>query len=98
VPHIVAMAKLKSESERLEHLTFVGYSEACRHHERSPAIPPDLEGDYLSALDEARELLLENLKLRWEEEQTKVLLGGLAAIRGYPKLADAIINLDSSLA
>jgi len=23
VPHIVAMAKLKSESERLEHLTFV---------------------------------------------------------------------------
>ncbi len=97
VPHVVAMAKLKNEDQRLEHLNFIGYAEACRHHKHSLAIPPDLEADYLSALEEADALFLTNLKLRWGEEQTKVLLGGLAAIRGYPKLGEEIIDLDSSL-
>ncbi len=97
MPHIVGIATRRTERERLDFLNFIGYAEACRHHKRAPGIPPDLEADYLTSLKNADELFVENLKLTLAEAEIQVLLGGLAVVRGYPKLGEVIIELDSSL-
>lgn len=95
IPHMVAIAKTKDARERLDYLHFVGYAEACRHHKRAPSLPPELKADYEAALRGAVEFFIGALKQEWGEEQTKVLLGGLASVRGYPRLGQAIIDLDS---
>lgn len=97
IPHVVGLAKLKEDKERLDFLHFVGYAEACRHHKRSPSVPSDLAQDYRAALNDASDLFVQSLKGTWGEEEMKVLLGGLAAVKGYPKLGEVIIELDSSL-
>lgn len=97
MPHIVAMAKNKSEREQFDCLNFIGYAEGCRHREGAPPIPSDLKNDYLAAIAAAPEMFLAGLKQNWDEEETKILLGGLAATKGYPKLGDVIIRLDSTL-
>jgi hypothetical protein len=97
MPHIIEVASRKGDRERFDCLNFVGYAEACRHRAGAPPIPADLKDDYLSAIDAALEIFLACLKQKWDEEETKTLLGGFAAIKGYPKLGDVIIRLDSTL-
>jgi hypothetical protein len=97
MPHIIEVASRKGDRERFDCLNFVGYAEACRHRAGAPPIPADLKDDYLSAIDAAPEIFLACLKQKWDEEETKTLLGGFAAIKGYPKLGDVIIRLDSTL-
>jgi len=97
MPHIIASAGKKKDRERLDCLSFVGYAEACRHREGAPPVPSDLKDDYLVAMKSAREMFLSSLQENPSEEETKMLLGGIAAVTGYPKLGDVIINLDSTL-
>jgi hypothetical protein len=96
IPHIVAISKTGGHKVQLDCLSFVGYAEACRHHKRAPALPPNLKADYEAALRDSPELFVGALKQEWGEEETKVLLGGLASVRGHPRLGEAIIELDSS--
>jgi len=84
IPHIVAITTTKGDRDRLECLNFVGYAEACRHHKRAPSLPPELKADYEAALRDAVEPFMSALKQEWGEEPTKVLLGGLASVTGYP--------------
>jgi hypothetical protein len=95
IPPIIAIAKTRY-AVLLDCLNFVGYAEACRHHKRAPGLPPELKADYDAALLDAAELFIDALKRKWNEEETKVLLGGLASVRGHPRLGEAIIDLDSS--
>jgi len=97
MPHIIAQAGKKRDKRRLDCLSFVGYAEACRHRKGAPPVPSDLKDDYLAAIRSAPELFLFSLQENWRQEETKMLLGGFAAAKGYPKLADVIINLDSTL-
>jgi len=97
MPHIVALASRKGGREQFDCLSFVGYAEACRHRAGAPPIPADLEDDYLAAVGSTPEMFLASLKQKWEEEEIKTLLGGFAATKGYPKLGDVIIRLDSTL-
>jgi hypothetical protein len=97
IPHIVAISKTRGHEAQLECLSFVGYAEACRHHNRAPSIPPELKADYEAALRDAVDLFVSALKQEWGEEELKVLLGGLASVRGYPRLGEVIINLDPTL-
>jgi len=97
MPHLVGMAAEREGKDIFEYLNFIGYAEACRHHTRSPAIPEDLENDYWAAIDASAELFLKGLGLQCDQEELKVMLGGYAAVKSYPKLGDVIINLDSGL-
>ena len=63
----------------------------------APPIPADLKDDYLAAIEAAPEMFLASLKQKWDEEEIKTLLGGFAATKGYPKLGDVILRLDSSV-
>jgi hypothetical protein len=97
MPHIVEIARKMDERGRFDCMNFVCHAEACRHRKGAPPIPSDLNGDYLAAIDSARELFLACLRMNWNEEETKVLLGGLAVTKGYAKLGKVIIELDSSM-
>ena len=97
MPHIVAMASKKNRRERFDCLIFIGYAEACRHHKGAPPIPPDLATDYIAAIDAAPGIFLACLNESWDQEETRALLGGLAATKGLPELGEVIIGLDSTL-
>lgn len=97
IPHIIAMVRTKGERERFDCLNFIGYAEACRHREGAPPIPSDLKDAYVTAIGAAPDIFLASLKHAWNEEETKTLLGGFAATKGYPKLGDVIIGLDATL-
>ena len=97
IPVIIAMARKRGDRERFDFLNFIGYAEACRHHKRAPSVPSDLEHGYVEALNDAADLFVASLKQEWKEEEMKALLGGLAAVRGYSKLGEVIIELDSGL-
>lgn len=97
MPHIIDMARRKRAREQFDCLSFVAYAEACRHRKGAPPIPADLKDDYLASIEAAQEIFLASLKQKWDEEETKTLLGGFAAAKGYPKLGDVIIRLDSTL-
>lgn len=97
LPHIVALASARRGAERLEHVNFIASVEAFRHRKNAPPIPPDLEGDYLSAVERATSLILECLESNWSEAEYKVLLGALAVLRGQYKLGAAIFELEEEI-
>lgn len=97
IPHIVVLAAAKPARERLEHVNFIASVEAFRHRKGAPPIPPDLESDYLSAVERAQTLILECLESDWSEPEYKVLLGALAVVRGQYKLGAAIFELEEEI-
>ena len=98
VPHVVAVAAAKPAGERLEHLQFVGWVEACRHRKKAPALPAALKTDYRASLEQAGSLILECLEISsWKEGELMVLLGALAAVRGRYKLGAAIFDLEKEV-
>ena len=83
-PHVAEIAAGKSERQRLEHLLFIGSVEAYRHRKSAPSIPADLERDYFASLELSANLVLDCLKMQWDEMEYKILLGALAIVRGRP--------------
>jgi hypothetical protein len=97
VPHVVTIAATKPRGERLDHIHFIASVEAFRHKENAPAIPTDLESDYLSSIKQAANLTLDSLEAGWDEAGYKVLLGALAVLRGQYKLGSAIFELEEEM-
>jgi hypothetical protein len=94
VPHIVANATLRPPEERREFVLLVALIEVWRYRSDSPEIPSDLEQDYFSALEEMRLLICECLRLKLKnEDDAKVLLGGLAVVDGLHDFGMATIEL-----
>ena len=73
VPHIAEIAAEKSERQRLEHLLFIGSVEAYRHRKSAPSIPADLERDYFASLELSANLVLDCLKMQWDEMEYPML-------------------------
>jgi len=97
VPHIVALAAAQPREERLEHVNFIASVEAYRHRRGAPPIPADLEGAYLTSIQQAGSMILESLESDWDESAYKVMLGGLAVVRGQYKLGAAISELEEEI-
>ncbi|MGH9767981.1 MAG: hypothetical protein ACREAB_11150 [Blastocatellia bacterium] len=93
LPHIVAIAESKPVKQRLEFFSFIGAVEAYRHRNGAPPIPPFLEKDYFTAIEQAAGLILDSLVADWDEEEMIVLLGAYAITRGHHRLGNAIIFL-----
>jgi hypothetical protein len=94
VPHIIAAAAERIPQERLDHLLLSGSIEAFSHLDDAPPIPDELKEAYVSALNQAKELTLECLRLEWDETRLRTLLGAAAAFSGKPQLASAIFELE----
>jgi hypothetical protein len=97
IPHVVALAATKPRQERLEHVNFIASVEAYRRREGAPPIPSDLEGAYLASIRQAGSMVLECLESDWDEAGYKVMLGGLAVVRGQYKLGAAISELEEEI-
>ena len=93
-PHIIAIAGSRPARDRLNHLLLASSIEAFRHLDDAPALPVGLQEAYRQGLEQASELILDCLRLDWEETEYRILLGGLAAVRGHPQLAGAIFELE----
>ncbi|HEX4826502.1 MAG TPA: hypothetical protein VFV19_19560 [Candidatus Polarisedimenticolaceae bacterium] len=97
VPHIVAAVSARPVEDRPTFLFFVAYVELCRHRPKAPAIPDDIESDYRAALQRAEALAVDALRLPSTETELRYLVGSIAALKGHPLLAHAIIDLEPEM-
>lgn len=97
VPYIVEMTIGKDKKKQFDHLLLVSTIEACRHRNEMPSIPIDLQDSYFSSLQKAEKLTVELLKLDWEEDFLRCLLGGLATLKGYYKFGFAISEFQEEI-
>lgn len=94
LPHIIAIAGSKPARERLDHLFLAASIEAFRHLDDAPAIPADLQEAYQQGIEQSLDLILDCLKLDWQESEYRILFGALAVVQGHPQLGNAIFELD----
>ncbi len=94
VPHIIAAAAERIPQERLDHLLLSGSIEAFSHLDDAPPIPDELKEAYVSALNQAKALTLDCLRLEWDETGLRTLLGAATAFSGKPQLGCAIFELE----
>jgi hypothetical protein len=81
VPFIATLAAGKALDGRLEYLHFVGVVEALRHQKHAPPLPAEIRDDYFSALKSTEDLIIECLRIDWDESGYRSLLGSLASVR-----------------
>ena len=97
VPHIVQSASLRTANDKLQFVLLVVCIEASRNRKRAPEVPEDLAADYFQSLEQLRLLICECLSLKLkDEEDAKVLLGGLAIVNGLPNFGMAVLELPES--
>jgi len=92
VPHLMRIARLPAFKYRYDPLLLIASIELARLEHRGPAIPEDLEVEYMQALAEARELAEETVSHAWDEESWAALAGSAAALRGDAARARVIFN------
>jgi hypothetical protein len=92
VPHIVELAKQVPPGQRFEYLYFIGLVVMCT--EDASEIRPELVESYDNALREALPLLNETLLCRHGTMDTRYLLAAVAALKGHPKLANVLNDMD----
>ncbi|HEU5012365.1 MAG TPA: hypothetical protein VFT66_07465 [Roseiflexaceae bacterium] len=91
LPHLVAIAAKQPSPNRIICLNLVGCIAMGQQENGSPEIPNLLQESYLAALNEAAEIILECLHVDWPDDDYKVLLSALVAVRGHGSFAKAIL-------
>jgi hypothetical protein len=96
IPHVIAIAACDSGRRRIDLLSFVITCEAFRHKRGTPAIPADLERDYVGSLNDLHKLVLESIERDLNSDEFRVLLAGIALSKGHARLANVLLSLDES--
>lgn len=91
LPHLVAIAAKQPPPSRIICLNLVGCIAMGQQEGDTPEIPVQLHGPYASALSKAAEIILECLYIDWPDDDYRVLLSALVAVRGHGSLAKAIL-------
>jgi hypothetical protein len=91
LPHLVAIAAKQPAANRVICLNLVGCIAMGQQLDNAPAIPEQLQAAYATALGEAAGIILECLDLDWPDDDYKVLLSALVAVRGHGSLAETIL-------
>jgi hypothetical protein len=91
LPHFVAVATKQPPPNRIICLNLVGCIAIGQQEVGTPDIPDYLQASYTAALSEAAKIILECLQLDWSDDDYKVLLSALVAVRGRSSLAKAIL-------
>ena len=96
VPYAIDFARRVAPANRFEYLLFVGLVAHCSCPDSGPSfqIKPYLKRDYEDALRLAIPLLAETLTLKHDQTETRYILSTIAALKGHPKLADVLENID----
>ncbi len=94
VPHVVdALATAPGRADST-YFQFPAWVEVCRRKKGVP-VPPDLEAAYLSALARLPKLVAEAAAETWSPDMLACALAAIAATKGYPSVAEAVLELDT---
>jgi hypothetical protein len=68
--------------------------EIARAKSRAPAVPSDLVVDYTAAMSRIPELVGIASRSNWDHWYCGAALSAVAAAKGFPELAEALLELD----
>jgi hypothetical protein len=91
LPHLVAIVQNLPPQNRIVCLNLICCVAMGAQEEGACRIPPDMEQAYFQALEIATDLILDCLRLDWRDDDYKVLLSALVAVRGHGKLAQSLL-------
>jgi hypothetical protein len=91
LPYLVAIAAAHLPPNRIICLNLIGLIAMGQQEPHAPKMPVDLQGAYEAALSQATMVILECLQLDWPDDDYKVLLSALVAVRGHGALAQTIL-------
>ena len=97
VPHVIgalASAPLKAD---LSYFQFPAWVEICRR-KKSVAVPADLAPAYFESLSRLLTLVAEAASRQWDESFLACALSAIAAAKGQPMVAEAVLELSSEVA
>jgi len=96
VPHLVRIARTKM----LFDWNLLGLCctiEQQRHHEGNPALPVEFTTEYMAALSDLRQFVLENFKGEMNDELMRTALSALATCSGRITLGKAILEMSDDV-
>ena len=97
VPHVVAALATAPGKADFSYFQFPAWVEVCRRQKCVP-IPLDLEPAYAAALARLPRLVADAAAESWSPELLSCALAAIAAAKGYPSVAEAVLELTPELA
>jgi len=97
VPHIVRILAQAPNKADFSYFQFPAWVEICRQKKSVP-IPKDLESDYFSALRQLPSLVAVAAEREWDDGFLACALSAIAAAKGYGTVAEAVQELNVSVA
>jgi hypothetical protein len=94
VPHLVAMLREAPSRAHWSAVLLVCAIEIARANNSGPKIGKEFEPDYLNALAALPQAIAAMSVQRWDEPGTRACAAALAAAKGHPALAEAILELE----
>ena len=97
VPHVVRILAQAPNQADFSYFQFPAWVEICRQ-KKSVMIPKELQMDYFSALKQLPSLVAAAADREWDEALLSSALSAIAVAKGYGKVAEAIQELNTSVA
>ncbi|MCU0522795.1 MAG: hypothetical protein MUF84_19165 [Anaerolineae bacterium] len=97
LPHIVQMIEAAPDRATWSALLLVASIEIARAQGHGPEIPADLAADYQAALARVPRAVAATATRDWDELFARSASSVLAAVKGQPELAEAILELEPDL-
>lgn len=94
VPHIVRIMGTAPEKVPMTLFQMVACIEIARAKGRGPVVPSDLQAGYTEALSRIPELVGIAARMSWDHWYCGAALSAVAAAKGFPELAEAVLELD----
>jgi hypothetical protein len=98
VPHLVEVWQRHPTRTHWTVIALVSSIEVARLTERGPEVPPELSVGYFSALSAIPGIVAEAASDPWDELRCRVITSAIAAVKGHPRLSDAITELEPATA
>ena len=92
VPHVVAAIESAPARASFAYFTFPAWVEVCRR-QNSVEIPTDLAAGYFDYLARLPALVAAASAREWDEGFLRGALAAIAAAKGHPALANAVLEL-----
>ncbi len=97
VPHVVGYLAQAPERADFSYFQFPAWVEICRR-QRAVAVPEELADAYQNALLALPRLVAAAANRPWDENMLSCALGAIAASKGYPSVAEALLEINTEVA
>jgi len=94
VPHLIAIARSRSQRQQYDPLLLAASIELARLAGTGPAIPASLAPSYKAAVEEGRALAERAVAEAWDDDSSAAFRGSAAALGGRVDEARSILDAD----